>query len=96
MQIIPVIDLKGGVVVHGIAGQRQSYAPVESQLGCDASPLSVAAALRDHTGCETMYVADLDALAGEAPDESLRELIILDKAISPLRLNRGLDRCVVA
>jgi uncharacterized protein related to proFAR isomerase len=30
MQVIPVIDLKDGVVVHGIAGRREEYRPLVS------------------------------------------------------------------
>lgn len=68
MQIIPVMDLKDGVVVHGVAGQRDKYQPIESQLACDATPGSVAAALREYTDCTNFYIADLNAIAGAEPD----------------------------
>ena len=31
MKILPVIDLKGGVVVRGVAGRRDEYRPIVSQ-----------------------------------------------------------------
>ena len=64
--ILPVIDLKGGVVVRGVAGQRENYQPVESVLTNDASPSAVAKAFRD-LGYDDVYVADLDAIAGDEP-----------------------------
>lgn len=68
MRIIPVIDLKDGVVVRGVAGQRELYRPVESVLGCDATAKGVAEAFSSHFGFQSVYVADLDAIAGTEPD----------------------------
>jgi uncharacterized protein related to proFAR isomerase len=41
MEIIPVIDLKGGLVVRARMGQRDRYRPIETPL----SPTSTAEAL---------------------------------------------------
>jgi phosphoribosylformimino-5-aminoimidazole carboxamide ribotide isomerase len=68
VQIIPVIDLKDGVVVRGVAGQRELYRPVESVLGCGATPKGVADAYVRHFGFHSVYVADLDAIAGAEPN----------------------------
>jgi phosphoribosylformimino-5-aminoimidazole carboxamide ribotide isomerase len=67
MRVIPVIDLKGGLVVRGIAGQRSRYQPVVSVLAADASPRSVANAFAKTLGRNEVYVADLDAIAGGEP-----------------------------
>src|SRR6185369_156958 len=67
MRIIPVIDLKGGVVVRGVGGRRESYKPVVSQLTDSCDPVAVAQAFRDRFGLEEIYVADLDAIAGGPP-----------------------------
>jgi phosphoribosylformimino-5-aminoimidazole carboxamide ribotide isomerase len=72
MQVIPVIDLMDGLVVRGVGGQRHAYRPIESQLAPDARPASVARALRS-AGFRSVYVADLDAIAGRAPAWSLYE-----------------------
>jgi phosphoribosylformimino-5-aminoimidazole carboxamide ribotide isomerase len=70
MRIVPVIDIKGGVVVHARRGQRDEYAPLRSPLveGCD--PVTVARVLCAVCRTKTVYVADLDALAGAPIDEA--------------------------
>jgi phosphoribosylformimino-5-aminoimidazole carboxamide ribotide isomerase len=64
MEIVPVIDLKGGIVVHARRGRRADYAPLRSPLvdGCD--PVAVARALGAVCRTRRLYVADLDALGG--------------------------------
>jgi phosphoribosylformimino-5-aminoimidazole carboxamide ribotide isomerase len=70
MQIVPVIDLKGGVVVHARRGQRAEYAPLQSPLVDGSEPVAVALALCALCRTRTLYVADLDALAGRPVDET--------------------------
>lgn len=67
MQVIPVLDLAAGQVVHAVRGDRAQYAPVRSRLCEGSAPLTVARALLAHSGATTLYVADLDALQGGAP-----------------------------
>lgn len=75
MKILPVLDLLDGVVVHGIAGQRDRYRPIESPLAPDARPLTVARAFRDKLGLQSLYVADLDAIRSDRPHvEAIRRL----------------------
>jgi HisA/HisF family protein len=68
MRIIPVLDLKGGVVVHARRGQRAEYAPLRSPLVDGCEPVAVARALCAVCRTSSLYVADLDALAGEPAD----------------------------
>jgi phosphoribosylformimino-5-aminoimidazole carboxamide ribotide isomerase len=63
MRVIPVIDLKGGVAVHAVRGQRERYRPLRSELVAGSDPLRVARAFREELGLEELYVADLDAIA---------------------------------
>lgn len=63
MDIIPVIDLLGGAVVHAIAGDRQRYRAIESPLAASARPLDVAAGLLELWPFSTLYIADLDHMA---------------------------------
>lgn len=70
MRIVPVIDLKGGVVVHARRGQRARYAPLRSPLVDGCEPLEVARALCALCRTRQLYVADLDALAGAPVDEA--------------------------
>jgi phosphoribosylformimino-5-aminoimidazole carboxamide ribotide isomerase len=66
MEWIPVIDLRGGQVVHARRGERQHYAPVRSGLLAGSHPIEVAAALIEAAQARTVYVADLDAIGGGA------------------------------
>jgi phosphoribosylformimino-5-aminoimidazole carboxamide ribotide isomerase len=68
MRIVPVLDLKGGIVVHARRGQRAEYAPLRSPLVDGCEPVSVARALCDAADADTLYVADLDAIAGAPVD----------------------------
>ncbi len=68
MEVVPVIDLMGGVVVRGVAGRRQEYRPIVSRLCQDARPATVAAALAGALDCQRGYVADLDAIQKGTPD----------------------------
>lgn len=67
MLILPVLDLKNGVVVRGVAGRRDEYRPIESRLAADARPATVARAFVEQLGLREGYLADLDAIAGAAP-----------------------------
>ena len=40
--VIPVLDLKGGVAVHAVAGRRADYAPITSPFGQADDPASIA------------------------------------------------------
>jgi phosphoribosylformimino-5-aminoimidazole carboxamide ribotide isomerase len=73
--IIPVIDLKGGVAVRARAGERDSYAPLQTPLSPSADPAAVARGLLDAVPARTLYVADLDAIeAREANDAALSRI----------------------
>jgi phosphoribosylformimino-5-aminoimidazole carboxamide ribotide isomerase len=77
MRVIGVIDLKDGVAVHAVRGERERYRPVRSELVEGAAPVDVARALRDRLGLRELYVADLDAIAGgRGHDETLRALAV--------------------
>jgi len=62
MRCVAVIDLKEGLVVHAVRGDRANYGPVRSRLTASATPADVVAALRAHLGITAFYVADLDAI----------------------------------
>jgi phosphoribosylformimino-5-aminoimidazole carboxamide ribotide isomerase len=64
MDVIPVLDLKGGLVVQGVGGARERYRAVRSGLVDGAQPLAVAEALLSLTGSPALYIADLDAILG--------------------------------
>jgi phosphoribosylformimino-5-aminoimidazole carboxamide ribotide isomerase len=64
LQVIPVIDLLGGVVVHARKGDRGSYQPLASPLSPTSNPLDVVRGLLSVSAFSTLYVADLDAIQG--------------------------------
>ena len=67
MKLIPVIDLKDGIVVRGVGGRRHEYRPIVSKLTASCQPVDVAEAFRTHFGLTEIYLADLDAIGGAAP-----------------------------
>jgi len=73
MQIIPVLDLAGGVAVHAQAGDRTRYAPLTSELAPDATgdPVVLLRAFHAILGVHECYVADLDAIQGGALQRTL-------------------------
>ena len=62
MHIIPVIDLKGGTVVHARMGKRALYRPIETPLARGSDPVDVVAGLLSIHPFTALYVADLDAI----------------------------------
>jgi phosphoribosylformimino-5-aminoimidazole carboxamide ribotide isomerase len=99
MRIIPVIDLMDGGVVRGVAGNRQQYRPLQSQLCLGNEPGTVARALIEIVRCEQIYVADLDAIAGNEPNwaayHRMRQagaLLMLDPGLADERQASAWDR----
>jgi phosphoribosylformimino-5-aminoimidazole carboxamide ribotide isomerase len=75
VEIVPVIDLRNGEVVHARRGERDSYRPVQSQLCSGSAPGDVVAGLRGVYPFATLYIADLDAIQGRGDnDASIREI----------------------
>ena len=75
MQIIPVIDLLNGVVVHAKQGQRQHYQPIVSSLTASSAPLDIVRALLELYPFQTLYIADLNAICATGSNESAIEAI---------------------
>jgi phosphoribosylformimino-5-aminoimidazole carboxamide ribotide isomerase len=67
MQVIPVMDLMGGVAVHAVRGERSHYAPLHSRFAPDARPETVAGALLALGPFNRLYIADLDAIQHGLP-----------------------------
>ena len=66
MDIIPVIDLKGGIVVHARHGQRENYHALVTPFATCPEPLAVVDGLLGFRDFAQLYIADLDAIAGGA------------------------------
>ena len=62
MDVIPVLDLKGGTVVRARMGRRDQYRPIETPLAPTSDPVDVARGLLSIHPFSIVYVADLDAI----------------------------------
>jgi phosphoribosylformimino-5-aminoimidazole carboxamide ribotide isomerase len=70
MDIIPVLDLRGGIVVRARRGQRDQYRPLESPLSPTSDPIDVMRGLYSVYPFTTFYVADLDAIMRTGDNEA--------------------------
>jgi phosphoribosylformimino-5-aminoimidazole carboxamide ribotide isomerase len=73
MELVPVIDLMGGVVVHAHGGRRTEYRPIVTPLCASSEPRQVVAGLLRLAPFRRLYVADLDAIGGGAPHDAILE-----------------------
>jgi phosphoribosylformimino-5-aminoimidazole carboxamide ribotide isomerase len=64
MNVIPVLDLRGGVVVRAQMGQRDRYRPIVTPLAPTSDPVDVMRGLLTVHAFTTFYMADLDAIEG--------------------------------
>jgi phosphoribosylformimino-5-aminoimidazole carboxamide ribotide isomerase len=90
VRIFGVVDLTGGRAVHARAGRRDEYAAIERVAGTSIAPgdaVALALAYRDRFGIDELYVADLDAITGRAPQESLVAALA---SVGPLWLDAGI------
>lgn len=76
MEIIPVIDLKDGVVVHARQGRRDQYQPINTHL-CRSSAIdSVIEAFLRLYNFSTFYIADLNAITRQGHHERLIDEVL--------------------
>ncbi|MBV9431906.1 MAG: nickel transporter [Hyphomicrobiales bacterium] len=64
LDIIPVIDLRKGLVVRALMGRRELYRPIETPLSRTADPEEVVLGLMTLSDFKAIYIADLDAIEG--------------------------------
>lgn len=62
MNIIPVLDLMNGKVVHAKHGERHRYLPIQSKLTPSCEPIAVIEALLALYPFTHLYIADIDAI----------------------------------
>ena len=73
MEIIPVIDIRRGQVVHAVKGQRQNYRPLQTSLCESNSPEDIVQAFISSYPFKTIYIADLDAIEGQSDNDQIIE-----------------------
>ncbi|MDF1588630.1 MAG: HisA/HisF-related TIM barrel protein [Gammaproteobacteria bacterium] len=67
MEIIPVIDLMGGIVVRAGGGNRTQYPPLSSLITQYINPIDVIADMLALYNFKKIYIADLDAIFHQQP-----------------------------
>ncbi|WP_343057333.1 HisA/HisF-related TIM barrel protein [Chthonobacter rhizosphaerae] len=89
MRVIPVIDLKDGVVVRARAGDRASYRPIVSPLCRSASASDVVDGLFGVHPFEALYIADLDAIEGRGGNRPLAAALLKARPGLEIWLDEG-------
>ena len=69
--IVPVLDLKAGQVVHARAGERDRYLPIRSTLAAGSEPQAILDGLLAVAPFRCVYIADLDAIEGRGDHRGL-------------------------
>lgn len=89
-QIVPVIDLRSGIVVHARRGERGRYAALRSTLCAGSGPEAVVGGLLGLHPFPVIYAADLDAIEGTGDNRAV--LVRLAAAFPQVRfwLDTGL------
>lgn len=93
LRLIPVLDLRAGQVVRARRGERASYQPLSgSALGAGPEPLDCAQRLLAACASSVLYLADLDALQGGAPQTAVIARLLRALPGLTLWLDAGLRR----
>ena len=73
VRVIGVIDLKDGQAVHARGGQRAAYSAITEAAGTsiDGNPARLAQLYQDSFGLQEVYVADLNAIAGNGHQDNV-------------------------
>jgi len=71
MKIIPVIDLKDGVVVHARQGNREHYQPINTALCQSPDIFQVITTFLGVYEFDNFYIADLNAITGQGSHSRL-------------------------
>ncbi|MEX2523473.1 MAG: HisA/HisF-related TIM barrel protein [Gammaproteobacteria bacterium] len=71
MQIIPVIDILKGTVVHACRGRRDDYRPIRSRLCSGSGPEAIIAAFLELYPFPEIYIADLDAIEEKGSNDDV-------------------------
>ena len=78
IKLIPVIDLKDGIVVHAKYGQRDNYQPIQSVLSEQPDIYSVLNGFLRLHAFDTLYIADLNAITQNGDNSTLIQQVIKD------------------
>src|SRR4029079_18115661 len=71
MDVIPVIDVRHGLAVAAVRGQRADYKPLATPLAAGSDPAAVARGYAALFTFPVLYVADLDGIEGRGRNANL-------------------------
>ena len=91
MHIIPVIDLKDGLVVTARQGKRQTYRPLATPLCQEPDILAVTRAYLSVYPFKTFYIADLNAIENNGNNHALITRLLEMLGDISLWIDSGLD-----
>lgn len=63
--VVPVLDVRRGRCVHATGGEREAYRSLSRSFDVPEAPAETASWLLERYGPRPLYLADLDALAGD-------------------------------
>ncbi|SON55857.1 1-(5-phosphoribosyl)-5-[(5-phosphoribosylamino)methylideneamino] imidazole-4-carboxamide isomerase [Hartmannibacter diazotrophicus] len=73
MKVIPVLDIRSGLVVRARLGDRATYAPIETPLADSPDPTAIVNGFLALHPFDTFYIADLDGIERHRPAHALVE-----------------------
>jgi phosphoribosylformimino-5-aminoimidazole carboxamide ribotide isomerase len=91
VEIIPVIDVLGGKVVHAQGGVRAQYPLLQSVLTSYCEPLQVIIDFLAWHPFSTIYIADLDAILEQQHNTALYKNLVEDFPQVTFLLDAGID-----
>lgn len=83
MELVLAMDLKGGLVVHGKSGHRETYKPLDWGCSPTAEPVGFVRAIAP----KTIYIADLDRIEGRGSHDQV--VLECARQVSRCYLDRG-------
>jgi phosphoribosylformimino-5-aminoimidazole carboxamide ribotide isomerase len=83
MDLVLAMDLKGGLVVHGKSGQRETYKPLDWGYSPTAEPIGFIRAIQP----KSIYIADLDRIGGSGSHD--RTIAECARLVSSCYADRG-------
>lgn len=76
MDVIPVIDVRHGVAVAALRGDRAAYLPLVTPLAEGCEPVGIARGYARLFTFPILYLADLDGIEGRGADGALPEAFV--------------------
>ncbi len=75
MHVVPVIDVRHGVVVAAIRGERDAYKPLATPLAEGSDPVAIARGYARLFTFPILYLADLDGIEGRGRNGVLPQVL---------------------